>query len=42
MIGTSFRMGAIAVIIAYAIGIPAAMLMARYKGRYQIKQGSLS
>lgn len=39
MIGTSFRMGAIAVIIAYAIGIPAAMLMARYKGKIPDKAG---
>ena len=39
MISTSFRMGAIAVIIAYAIGIPAAMLMARYKGKIPDKAG---
>lgn len=39
MIGTSFRMGAIAVVIAYAIGIPAAMLMARYKGKIPDKAG---
>ena len=39
MLGTSFRMGAVAVIIAYAIGIPAAMLMARYKGKIPDKAG---
>ncbi|MHC5269174.1 ABC transporter permease [Enterococcus sp. LJL98] len=39
MIGTSFRMGIIAVFLAYGIGIPFAMLMARYKGRFPDKIG---
>lgn len=39
MIGISFRMGVIAVVIAYAIGIPMAMMMARLKGRLPDKAG---
>ncbi|MDU1980397.1 MAG: ABC transporter permease [Enterococcus casseliflavus] len=39
MMGTSFRMGVVAVLIAYAIGIPSAMLMARYKGKLPDKIG---
>lgn len=39
MIGISFRMGVIAVLLAYGIGIPFAMLMARYKGRFPDKLG---
>ena len=40
MIGTSFRMGFIGVIIAYAIGIPMAILMARFKSRWPDKIGT--
>lgn len=39
MIATSFSMGAIAVILAYAIGLPLGVLMARYKKRLPDKIG---
>lgn len=39
MIGTSLRMGAIVVVIAYAISIPVVTLMARYKGEMPDKTG---
>lgn len=39
MIGTSFRMGFFAVIIAYVIAIPMAAFMARFKGRLPDKLG---
>lgn len=34
MIGISFSMGVISIILAYAIGVPLAVLMARYKGKW--------
>ena len=40
MIGTSFRMGFIAVIISYALGIPMAILMARFKSKWPDKIGT--
>ena len=39
MMGTSFVMGIIAVILAYGIGIPFAMLMARFKGKLPDRMG---
>lgn len=39
MIGISFRMGVIAVLLAYGIGIPLAMFMARFKGKLPDKMG---
>jgi oligopeptide transport system permease protein len=39
MIGISFRMGVVAVFLAYGLGIPFAMLMARFKGKFPDKVG---
>jgi len=39
MIGTSFIMGIIAMILAYALGLPVGLLMARYKDRLVDKLG---
>ncbi|WP_171301986.1 ABC transporter permease [Enterococcus cecorum] len=39
MISISFRMGALAVVIAYLIGVPMAMVMARLKGKLPDKIG---
>ena len=39
MIGTSFRMGIIAMILAYAIGLPVGLLMARRKDKLADKLG---
>ena len=39
MMKTSFSMGVIAVLLAYGVGIPFAMLMARYKGKLPDRMG---
>jgi ABC-type dipeptide/oligopeptide/nickel transport system permease component len=39
MIGTSFRMGIIAVLMAYLLGLPIGLLMARHKDRLADKLG---
>ena len=39
MVGVSFRMGIVAVMIAYLVGVPVAMLMARMKGKLPDKIG---
>lgn len=39
MVGTSFRMGVVAVFIAYLVAIPMAILMARFKGKLVDKAG---
>lgn len=39
MVGISFRMGVVGVLLAYGLGVPLAILMARFKGKWADKMG---